>query len=111
MLTLKEIKWPTALTAATRSAGCDTCPCSTDLSNRSLPLSNFKPHGGAGATVSSLIWLGIQRHSNLSPAGGASLLSLGKKTFEIKGEEGSSSDDHEDAPKKFTFRDEAGSLG
>lgn len=79
-LTVELTQWPTAPTAATQPAGCDPCACSTYLSIQSLRLSNFNPHGGARGTPSSLIWLGIQRHSNLSPAGGASLVRLRKKT-------------------------------
>lgn len=44
------------------------------------------PLGGTWGTVSPpLVWLGIQRHSNLSPAGGAWLSSLkGKKYMVLK---------------------------
>lgn len=70
------------------------------------------PLGGARGTTSSLIWFGIQRHSNLSPAGGASLVRLREKTYNgMKGRGGGRLANDDDAPEKMTFTDWAGSLG
>lgn len=88
-------------------------PAPLNLSNQSLQLSNFNPLGGAWGPISSLIWLGIRRHSNISPAGGETAVSLRKRTNNVmKGRGGyANGDEDDDEVPEIAFTDWAGSLG